>query len=66
MSPVAEDAGCPDLFLTYSGKSEYLYLGNPVRQARPLTDKESEFFHYTSKRYVDLAAEYLKAMDQPD
>jgi len=43
-------------------ESGYLYIGNPVRQARPLTDKESSFFHYTSKRYVDLAAEYLKGM----
>ncbi len=32
-------------------------------QARPLTDKELKFFHYTSKRYVDLAAEYLKGTD---
>ena len=44
-------------------ESGYLYLGNPVRQARPLKDKEFKFFHYTSKRYVDLAAEYLKAVD---
>jgi carbonic anhydrase/acetyltransferase-like protein (isoleucine patch superfamily) len=34
-------------------------MGNPVRQARALTDKELKFFHYTSKRYVDLAAVYL-------
>ncbi len=44
-------------------ESGYLYIGNPVRQARSLTGKEMEFFHYTSKRYVDLAAEYLKEMD---
>jgi carbonic anhydrase/acetyltransferase-like protein (isoleucine patch superfamily) len=44
-------------------KSGYLYMGNPVRQARPLSDKELKFFHYTSKRYVDLAAEYLKGTD---
>lgn len=41
-------------------ESGYLYMGNPVRQARPLTDKEREFFLYTSKRYVDLAASYLQ------
>lgn len=40
-------------------ESGYLYMGNPVRQARALTDKELKFFHYTSKRYVDLAAVYL-------
>ena len=41
-------------------ESGYLYMGNPVRQARPLTDKELKYFHYTAKRYADLAAEYLK------
>lgn len=40
-------------------ESGYLYMGNPVRQARALTDKELKFFHYTSKRYVELAAVYL-------
>jgi len=40
-------------------ESGYLYMGNPVRQARALTDKERDFFHYTAKRYVDLAAVYL-------
>lgn len=40
-------------------ESGYLYLGNPVRQVRPLSDAEMEFFHYTSKRYVELAAQYL-------
>lgn len=40
-------------------ESGYLYLGNPVRQARPLKASERDFFHYTSKRYVDLAARYL-------
>jgi carbonic anhydrase/acetyltransferase-like protein (isoleucine patch superfamily) len=47
-------------------ESGYLYLGNPVRQARSLTDKESKFFRYTSKRYVDLAADYLNGMNQSD
>lgn len=46
-------------------ESGYLYMGNPVRQARALTDKELKFFHYTSKRYVDLAAVYL-AEDKTD
>jgi len=41
-------------------ESGYLYMGNPVRQVRPLTDKELKYFHYTAKRYADLAAEYLK------
>lgn len=43
--------------------SGYLYLGNPARQVRPLTEKEMSFFNYTAKRYVDLAAEYLESKD---
>lgn len=43
--------------------SGYLYLGNPARQVRPLTEKEMSFFNYTSKRYVNLAAEYLEDAD---
>ncbi len=41
-------------------ESGFLYKGNPARQARPLTEKEMTFFKYTAKRYVDLAAAYLK------
>jgi carbonic anhydrase/acetyltransferase-like protein (isoleucine patch superfamily) len=40
-------------------ESGFLYKGSPVRKDRPLTDKEMTFFHYTAKRYVDLAARYL-------
>ena len=40
-------------------ESGHLYLGNPVRRARALNEAEMDFFHYTSKRYVDLAAQYL-------
>ena len=40
--------------------SGYLYLGSPARQVRSLTDRELNYFHYTSKRYVDLASEYLE------
>lgn len=39
-------------------ESGYLYVGSPVRQARKLTDSELDYFHYTSQKYVDLAAEY--------
>lgn len=44
-------------------ESGFLYMGNPVRQARALTDKERSFFAYTSKRYVDLATVYLGAIE---
>ena len=40
-------------------ESGFLYKGSPASQARPLTEKEMTFFHYTAKRYVDLAARYL-------
>ena len=42
-------------------ESGYLYKGSPVHRARTLTDEELTFFHYTSSRYVDLAAAYLDA-----
>jgi len=35
--------------------SGYLYTGSPVRQARPLTDREKEFFAYSAAYYVKLA-----------
>ena len=34
--------------------SGYLYVGSPVKQARPLTDKERSFFSYTAGNYVKL------------
>lgn len=40
-------------------ESGYLYLGNPVRQIRPLADTQRAFFRYTSKPNVGLAAQYL-------
>ena len=40
-------------------ESGYLYMGSPVRQVRPLSDKELDYFKYTAQRYVDLGAAYL-------
>lgn len=37
----------------------YLYLGSPARQVRELTEKEKEFFTYSSKHYVVLKNDYL-------
>jgi len=34
--------------------SGYMYMGRPVKQIRPLTDKEQEFFTYTAGNYVAL------------
>ena len=36
-------------------KSGYLYVGSPVQQARPLTDKEKEFLTYSARHYVKAA-----------
>lgn len=34
--------------------SGFLYVGSPVKQARPLTDKERAFFSYSAANYVKL------------
>jgi carbonic anhydrase/acetyltransferase-like protein (isoleucine patch superfamily) len=34
--------------------SGYLYVGSPVKQARPLSDKEKAFFTYSAANYVKL------------
>lgn len=33
-------------------ESGYLYLGNPVKQVRPLTEKELAYFKYSAEHYV--------------
>ncbi|CAM3489511.1 gamma carbonic anhydrase family protein [Parendozoicomonas haliclonae] len=40
-------------------ESGYVYKGNPAKKARPLTDKEREFFLYSSKNYVNLKNTFL-------
>ncbi len=40
-------------------ESGYLYLGSPVKQARPLSEKEIEYFQYAGLNYVKLKDEYL-------
>lgn len=35
-------------------ESGYLYVGSPVKQARPLTDEEKAFFKYSADHYVKL------------
>jgi len=39
--------------------SGFLYMGSPVKQARPLTAKEIEYFQYAGLNYVKLKDEYL-------
>lgn len=42
-------------------ESGYLYLGSPVKQIRPLTEKERAFFKYSASHYVKLKNEYQAA-----
>ena len=36
----------------------YLYIGSPVKQLRPLSDKEKEFLCYTANKYKELYQSY--------
>jgi carbonic anhydrase/acetyltransferase-like protein (isoleucine patch superfamily) len=40
-------------------ESGFLYVGSPVKQARPLTEKEQGFFTYSANNYVKLKDQYL-------
>jgi carbonic anhydrase/acetyltransferase-like protein (isoleucine patch superfamily) len=40
-------------------ESGYVYIGNPCRQARPVSDKERTFFKYSPQNYVNLKDQYL-------
>ncbi|MBO3275833.1 gamma carbonic anhydrase family protein [Pseudomonas schmalbachii] len=40
-------------------ESGYLYVGSPVKKARPLTDKERSFFSYTAGNYVKLKDQHI-------
>lgn len=40
-------------------ESGFLYLGSPVKQVRPLTEDELNYFKYAGLNYVKLKDEYL-------
>ena len=40
-------------------QSGYLYVGSPVKQVRPLTDKERTFLTYSAAHYVRLKNDYI-------
>ena len=46
-------------------KSGFLYVGSPVKQARPLTDKEFAFLKRSASHYVNLKNEYLTEENNP-
>ncbi|WP_039917997.1 gamma carbonic anhydrase family protein [Cellvibrio mixtus] len=41
-------------------ESGFLYIGSPVKQARPLKDSERSFFSYSANNYVKLKNAYLE------
>ena len=45
-------------------ESGYLYVGRPAVKTRPLSDKELNYFSYTSNRYVNLARQYMTGTTQ--
>lgn len=44
-------------------ESGYLYVGSPVKQARPLSEEEKSFFLYSAKKYRELKDRYLNSSD---
>lgn len=40
-------------------ESGYLYLGNPVRKLRSLTDEEIGHFMYSANHYIQLKNQYM-------
>ena len=43
--------------------SGYLYTGSPVRQARPLSEREKEYFAYSAAYYAKLARRHRAMME---
>ena len=41
-------------------ESGYLYIGQPARRMRELTEEELKWFAYSAKHYVQLKDDYLK------
>lgn len=39
-------------------QSGYLYLGRPVKQLRPLTPQELDYFNYSAEHYIKLHRSY--------
>ena len=42
--------------------SGYLYTGSPVRQVRPLSEREREYFAYSAAYYVKLAKRHRREL----
>ncbi|MBU3121051.1 MULTISPECIES: gamma carbonic anhydrase family protein [Acinetobacter] len=44
-------------------ESGYLYVGSPVVQVRPLTEKEKAFLPYSAQHYVKVKNNYLNQLE---
>ncbi|WP_125783223.1 gamma carbonic anhydrase family protein [Pseudoalteromonas rubra] len=44
-------------------ESGYLYVGSPVKQARPLNEQEIAFLKTSAQNYVELKDDYLSELD---
>lgn len=42
--------------------SGFMYMGAPARQARPLSEKERQFFQYSANNYVALKNQHIEAL----
>ena len=42
-------------------ESGFVYKGNPAKKARPITDKERQFFTYGARNYAKLGKEHAAA-----
>ena len=45
-------------------ESGYVYRGSPAKQARPISDKERNFFTYSAKNYVNLKNKHLEDLKE--
>jgi len=41
-------------------ESGYLYLGNPVRRVRPLSEKEKKYLQYSAEHYIRLSQRHQR------
>ena len=40
-------------------ESGYIYVGNPCKKLRPLSEEEKQFFSYSAASYIKLKDQYL-------
>ncbi|AFU99628.1 gamma carbonic anhydrase family protein [Simiduia agarivorans] len=45
-------------------ESGFMYMGSPARQARPLSEKERQFFSYSASNYVKLKDQHRAELGQ--